>query len=192
MKRDTTTQQPAPKTLDDLIAGYSSFIDASIKKVTRGHVREDDLDDVRQQIFLRVFTSGYLDKFDASRASFTTYLYTLIHSVVCNWIEYNSRRALTHSVPLSFGDTEFGTEADRTEGALVFDTLQSDDRFEERLLAALTLDGIQSGLAPTDAKVFGLLREQATSREIGAELGISIDAASNRVRRVRQAAALAV
>jgi RNA polymerase sigma factor (sigma-70 family) len=185
MRRQTSANQPAPKTIEELIASYSDYITASIKKVTRGHVREDDLDDVRQQIFLRVFTSGYLDKFDASRASFTTYLYTLIHSVVCNWIEHNSRRALTHSVP--FADAE---DADGCH-ALALDTLQSDDRFEERLHATLTLDTIQSGLAPQDATIFGLLREQATSREIGSTLGISIDAASNLVRRIRQQTSLA-
>jgi hypothetical protein len=50
----------SPRTIPELIEQYDRFITGCIFRISKGHVRPDDVEDLRQQILLRVHERKYL------------------------------------------------------------------------------------------------------------------------------------
>ena len=118
----------SPRTIPELIDQYDRFITGCIFKISKGHVRPDDIEDLRQQILLRVHERKYLKKYNPSKGSFNTYLYWLIRSVVVNQFESNERNPLNTAIPV----VESAEIGEGTPGALVLEAYKDavDDSFE--------------------------------------------------------------
>lgn len=196
----------SPRTIAELIEQYDRFITGCIFKISKGHVRPDDIDDLRQQILLRVHERQYLKKYNPSKGAFNTYLYWLIRSVVVNQFESNQRNPLNTAIPVieSLG---VGTHLDGEEvqGALVLEAYRDavDDSFEriacakdladrfERHLTTLRPWGaaipLPGGLTERRslALVFRLLRQSLEVKDIATALQCSPGSVFGYLKRIR-------
>lgn len=192
----------SPRTIAELIAQYDRFITGCIFKVSKGHVRPDDIDDLRQQILLRVHERNYLQKYNPSKGSFNTYLYWLIRSVVVNQFESNERNPLNTAIPV-VERAERGD--DYTPGALVLEAYADavDDSFERIACARDIADRFEAHLMtlrpwgaaialPNGTKerrslalVFRLLRQSLEPKEIADTLRCSPGSVFGYLKRIR-------
>ena len=76
-----------PKSVDELLIGYDGYITGCIKKISRNRLRPEDVQDLKHDIAVRALDKNYLDKYDAGKAAFTTFLFCLIRTVVINNFE---------------------------------------------------------------------------------------------------------
>jgi len=193
----------APQTIPELIDQYDRFITGCIYRISKGHVRPDDMDDLRQQILLRVHERKYLAKYDASKGAFNTYLYWLIRSVVVNQFEANERNPLNTAIPVM--ETAPDMEPGETVGALVLETFKDavDDSFERIAQAKDLADRFEAHLgkqkawgAPLTlpdgttarrslALVFALLRQSLEVKEIAVLLKCSPGSVFGYLKRIR-------
>jgi len=80
----------APRTLEALVERYDGKIRAFLKTVTS--IGQEDLDDMVQDVYLRVHKYGLLDRYTKDRSAFTSYLYLVCQSVARNKHRAASRR----------------------------------------------------------------------------------------------------
>ncbi len=178
-----------PRTIAELIDQYDRFITGSIFRISKGHVRPDDMEDLRQQILLRIHERNYLKKYNPSKGAFTTYLYWLIRSVVVNQFQSNERNPLNTAIPV----VETSAFEGETPGALVLESFRDavDDSFERIAQAKDLADRFEahlSGFRPWGpaialpdgsmarrslALVFRLMRQSLEAKEIAAALRCS-------------------
>lgn len=86
----------APRTLEALVDKYDGKIRAFLKTVTA--LGPADLDDMVQDVYLRVHKNDLLTRYTPDRAAFTSYLYLICRSVARNQHRSASRRpALQHA-----------------------------------------------------------------------------------------------
>ena len=88
-----------PASVEELAATHRNFIVFLIYRISRGKVRTDDLPDLLQMIYLRIWEKQYLDRCRVLLAerggSFNTYLYWLVRSVCCNQFRQNSKNPVS-------------------------------------------------------------------------------------------------
>jgi DNA-directed RNA polymerase specialized sigma24 family protein len=112
-----------PESFDDFYRQYDEYIESAIRKISRGYVRPDDLEDLRQQIYFRIVESDYLNRSrrliqERGEGSFTTYLFALIRSVLSNRFDKNTRNPLNMAIGVIESAPEDGLET----AALVLET----------------------------------------------------------------------
>lgn len=185
-RRPGCDQQGAvPATYDVFLEQYSSFITWAIKNVTRGHVRPADLPDLTQMIHLRIIEKDYLTRCrqllaERGTGQFSTLLYWLIRSVLVNQFAKNRRNPL--NMALGLNPVGFRPRGGRSGGltAPAQSTLPGnrfiDVRFEERIMADITLDRFARYVETTRrgaqlAQALQLLYEGYAVSEIKAETG---------------------
>lgn len=116
--------QPVPQTFDEFYRDYDGYIESAIRKISRGYVRPDDIEDLKQQIYFRIIDKDYLNLCrvriaERGEGSFTTYLFALIRSVLSNGFDKNTRNPLN----MAIGVVESAPEdTDSVPGALVLET----------------------------------------------------------------------
>jgi RNA polymerase sigma factor (sigma-70 family) len=123
-----------PETFDQLIEQYQPFVLWAIRRVSRGQVRPDDLDDLKQQVYLRCHEKDYLARcrtLIAARGTgqFSTYLYFLVRSVCINQFIKNTRSPLSRSVRA----VDSRGRDDEDPGAVNLEVLYCDEGFEDRM-----------------------------------------------------------
>lgn len=191
----------SPRTISELIDQYDRFITGCIYKISKGHVRPDDMDDLRQQILLRVHERQYLKKYNPTKGSFNTYLYWLIRSVVVNQFESNERNPLNTAIPV----IETSETAEDNPGALVLEAYRDavDDSFERIAVAKDLADRFEGHLSmlrpwgeaialPSGTKerrslalVFRLLRQSMEVKDIADVLRCSPGSVFGYLKRIR-------
>lgn len=196
----------APRTITELIDQYDRFITGCIFKISKGHVRPDDIEDLRQQILLRVHERKYLKKYNPAKGSFNTYLYWLIRSVVVNQFESNERNPLNMALSvIEAGPGGEQTDDDYVPGALVLEAYTDavDNSFERIACAKdladrfeLHLQTVRAWGAPVAlpdgttarrslALVFKLLRQSQEVKDIAALLKCSPGSVFGYLKRIR-------
>jgi len=195
--------QRSPRTMDELIAQYDRFITGCIFKVSRGHVRPDDVEDLRQQILLRVHERKYLKSYDPKKGSFNSYLYWLIRSVVVNQFESNVRNPL--NTAMGVVESSFDSE-DVPDGYLVLEAFRDavDDGFERQAMARDLANRFEAHLVHVSrpwgppitlpdgtrtrrslALVFQLLRQTLEVRDVAKVLDVSPQSVFGYLKRIR-------
>lgn len=151
-----------PASIDELVARWDRFITSTIYRVSGGHVRVDDLPDLKQSVYLRVIETDYLARCRAligeRGGSFSTYLFMLTRSVLVNIFAKNTRNPLNTAVGIVEHAPGLDALGEESTGALVLETLNDlvDDRFERQFEAAEWLDRFEQHLK-TVRKPFGPL-----------------------------------
>lgn len=196
-----TSKRP-PRTIPELIDQYDRFITGCIFRISKGHVRPDDVEDLRQQILLRVHERKYLKHYDPSKGAFNTYLYWLVRSVVVNQFEANERNPLNLALPVI---ESAPTDEVERPGALVLESWRDavDDSFERIALAKDLADRFEVHLGrlrpwgeaitlPSGVKerrslalVFRLLRQSLEVKEIAGALRCSSGSVFGYLKRIR-------
>ncbi|MDD2447165.1 MAG: sigma-70 family RNA polymerase sigma factor [Tissierellia bacterium] len=71
--------------MNDAILEEQVYLDYKDKVYSyiRGKVSNDDVEDLLSSVFLKVYQN--LDRFDSSKASLSTWIYTITHNEVCNY-----------------------------------------------------------------------------------------------------------
>lgn len=91
-----------PASFEDLVRDYDHFIEVSISRISCGRVRQDDVEDLKQAVYTRMWETGYLGRYDGRKGSVSNYLYVLIRSVMSNVFDKNTRNPLN----MAFGVME--------------------------------------------------------------------------------------
>lgn len=118
-----STVRPVPATFDEFFDQYDEYIESSIRKISRGYVRADDIEDLKQQIYFRIVEKDYLTLartriLERGEGSWTTYLFALIRSVLANRFDKNTRNPLN----MAIGVVETAPEGEMVTSALVLET----------------------------------------------------------------------
>ncbi len=87
-----------PETFEQLVEDYDHFIDVSIHRISCGHVRSQDVPDLKQAVYLRLWETGYLERYQPAKGSVSNYLYVLIRSVMSNVWDKNTRNPLNRAI----------------------------------------------------------------------------------------------
>ena len=91
-------QQRIPHDLDELDANLGRYITTCLYRVARGHIDGDALDELKQDVLVRILDKQCLDRYDPARGKFTTYLFWITRSVAVNAFEHNARLPRTSKV----------------------------------------------------------------------------------------------
>lgn len=137
-------QRAVPATFDEFVTHYQKYILWVINKVSRGRVHEQDVPDLLQAIYLRVWEKGVLDRVrNRPNGELTTYLYFVCKSVCINQFAKNSRNPLNTACPIRANirkredhGSSYGVDV---EGPSMVESL-SDTQFEQRVLTDVMLD----------------------------------------------------
>ncbi len=93
-----------PSTFESLVSQYDHFIETMILRVSAGSCRRDDLPDLKQAVYLRLWQAyqpGSRSAYDPTRgAAFSTYLTLIIRSVCINQFQRNGREPVNLAVRL--------------------------------------------------------------------------------------------
>lgn len=168
-----------PATVEDLIGRYERYIEGCIRKIGRGRVAQQDMEDYKQEILLRVLEKDCIQKYDASKATFPTYLFTFVRTIVINRYERQRRDPLVQSVGSDALMMTFEPLVDRSFEArqIAYDLA---DRLEERL------EEMQQG--PRTAQLprtFRLMRADHRTGEIAKEIGVTPSCVSDYIKRIK-------
>lgn len=135
--------RPVPDTFDEFYNDYDEYIESCIRKISRGYVRPDDIQDLKQQIYERIVEKDYLNRSrtlisERGEGSFTTYLFALIRSVLANRFDKNTRNPLN----MAIGVIETAPEGREETAALVLETYSDlvEEGFEESAIRRDFLD----------------------------------------------------
>lgn len=143
-------QSGVPESVEALVSGYDRLITWEINRVTRGRLQGHEVDDLRQQVYLRVVEKDFLGRCRAYYADtegrFSTSLVRLVRNVAINQLAANTRnplqRPLRHAVC-----TDSGMEVNP------LDRLAHCDRHEAALLARDTIEYLGAQLDNPQQKV---------------------------------------
>lgn len=201
-------QRTVPQTVEELRAEYDSFIQGCIYKISRGNVQFEDLKELRQAVYTRVCERDYLRKYDASKGSFTSYLYWLIRTVVVNSFDMNTRNPLNMAKRIA--ERASAVRPAEVADTLVLETYKAkvDEQFERRMMAKDLADRFAAHLAKTSKPwgpavplpdgtlerrslglVYRLLRETLDVSEIAEVLQVSQQSVFGYLKRIRVEAA---
>ena len=142
-----------PATLDEFDRRYSRLVTYSIRRVSRGRVKPQDLDDLRQLVYIRIWQKNYLDRCRVLIAerhgtvAFTTLIFWLVRSVCVNQFAKNLRNPLNHALRLA--DPRDARTSRRTEWAVDIEPDRCDVTFEDRLLDFDTLERLHRFVTKT-------------------------------------------
>lgn len=139
--------KPVPATFDEFYRDYDEYIESCIRKISRGYVRPDDIEDLKQQIYHRIIEKDYLNLSrtrieERGEGSFTTYLFALVRSVLANRYDKNTRNPLN----MAIGVIETAPEGREETAALVLETYSDlvEEGFEESTVRRDFLDKFES------------------------------------------------
>lgn len=142
--------RPVPATFDEFYQEYDEYVESCIRKISRGYVRPDDIEDLKQQIYYRIIEKDYLNLSrtritERGEGSFTTYLFALIRSVLANRFDKNTRNPLN----MAIGVIETAPEGNEETAALVLETFTDlvEDGFEESTVRRDFLDKFETFIA---------------------------------------------
>lgn len=196
-------ERRAPQTIEELVVQYDGFIRGCINRISKGRVRPADVDDLRQQILTRVYEKDYLARFDPAKASFSSYLFWLIRSVVVNQFAANTRNPLNTALVVVESSEE---DPALLPGTLVLEAYRSavDDGFERRAMAKDLADQFAAHLAAQtkpwgpvitlpDGRharrslglVFQLLRDSLEPKDVAAALAVAPGSVFGYLKRLR-------
>lgn len=166
------TKSIPPSTFEDLVLLYDHFIETILRRVSRGAIRADDMPDMKQAVYLRLWQAwqpGSRSAFCARRGAFSTYLYLIIHSVALNQFDRNSREPDNQAVRLRFNENQ------KIPGTVAAEDLDCllDTEFEDRAAAR---------------DLLARCRRVAKATENGAQLLRVLDASSRVVPTPRRLA----
>lgn len=169
-----------PKDFNELVELYDYFITVHIYKISKQSVREDDVADLKQMVYTRLWEQRCLDKYDPAKGAFSTYLFWVIRSVVVNQFDMNSRNPLNQAKGTRVSRYR-ATEGDKWESSRVpLDVLpQFQDRdFEQREMVADVVARLEVTAATTKQgaellDVMRLLYDGHTPNEVARRTGRS-------------------
>lgn len=140
-----------------------------------GHGYRREVEDLAQEVFLKVFRA--LDKFDPSRAKFTTWVYTFVRNHCFDVLK--KRRVKTTSMHATAGDEPARDFADRRELQPTADAENSE--LGRRIGEALATLG-------EDQRMVFILREYESLdyREIAAITGVNEGTVKSRLFRAKE------
>lgn len=191
-----STVKKVPDTFEEFYAEYDGYIESVIHKMSRGHVRPDDIEDLKQQIYFRIVEKDYLNLArtriqERGEGSWTTYLFQLCRSVLVNRYDKNTRNPLN----MAIGVIESAPEGETEVQALVLETFSDlmTESFEDDEVRRDYLDRFEQfiaerGRAPWGPPiqfpdgsshrkslqlVFRLLRRDWEAKEIAKVLGVT-------------------
>jgi len=197
-----------PATFDDFLTHYAHFVRWCINRISKGQTRPDDLPDLTQKVYLRVWEKDFLSRCrvliaERGVGKFSTYLYMLVRSVLVNEYRANSRNPLNAAFSLlDARDVTWG-ESDTASRSPVVATgtisehgpaLQGrfvDDAFEDRAIFDVQLARFANFIATTQevsqldttlSQTLILLLEGCTTSDIQQRLGVT----RSRVVRARR------
>lgn len=87
-------RRTAPDSFETFVRDYDHFLEVIITRISRGSVRPDDLPDLKQAVYARIWETQYLDRYRPEKGSFSNYLYILVRSVLVNQFDKNTRNPL--------------------------------------------------------------------------------------------------
>lgn len=157
-----------PQTVEELVAEHDHKIRRYIHRISRGRVRQEDMEDLRQMVLARLVQKDYLKKFDPKKAAFSTFLYWPVRSVVVNQFAANSRNPLNQAV----GVVE-SADDDRVSGMLVLEAYDGavDADFERRMVVQDVLARFRKHL-DTQTKPWGPRITLPDGRQARRSLGL--------------------
>lgn len=179
-----------PSTYDELVEHYDHYIAATIRKVSRGNVRTDDMPDLKQAVYARLIEQRCLDKYDPAKGAFSTYLYWVVRSVVVNQFDRNTRNPLNMAfgVQASPGHRRRDTE----DGRIVLDSLlaMQDAGWEGQQVTRDLLRRLRAFAATAKngaelTRVLSLLYEGRTPGEVAGALGRTTTTVAGHRRKLR-------
>lgn len=202
------TVKQVPATFEEFYDEYDGYIESAIRKISRGYVRPDDVEDLKQAIYFRIVEKDYLNLSrtrieERGEGSFTTYLFALIRSVLSNGFDKNTRNPLN----MAIGVIESAPDGEMETGALVLETYadlvdeqgfgpeaeRTDylDRFEEFITSRSEPWGPQiqfpdgSSHQKSLALVFRLLRRDWQPPEIAKVLGVTNGSVFGYIKKIK-------
>jgi RNA polymerase sigma factor (sigma-70 family) len=92
-----------PPDFERLVHQYHQVVTAAIIKYSRGRVRADDLPDLEQEVWARVWRAMQSPQaaYDPQRGAITTYLYLITRSVCFNIFERNRHDPMNRALALT-------------------------------------------------------------------------------------------
>lgn len=189
--------QDVPRDYDDFYARYRADVRRIIQRLSRQNVRSQDMDDLIQHVFLQALRRQWLERYDATRSGFGTFLTTLTHNALVNYFRSVGRTPLNNPYTLlAPGAPRKQTLPPRTIDAETWRptaACRCDEDAEARLVRDLDLDRFRSAVTATVAcsqamatfrgQVLQLLAEGYTMPETAARLGTT----TSRVIQARRA-----
>jgi DNA-directed RNA polymerase specialized sigma24 family protein len=143
----TSQVREVPASFDAFYNEYDEYVESAIRKISRGYVRPDDVEDLKQQIYFRIVEKDYLTLAakriqERGEGSFTTYLFALIRSVLSNRFDKNTRNPLN----MAIGVIETAPEGREETAALVLETYQDmvEEGFEDQMVISDYLDAFEN------------------------------------------------
>lgn len=135
-----------------------------------------EAEDLAQEVFIRLFAGGVLDRADAAQGRFRDLLLAVTRHVLGNHVEHElaRKRGADRTVPL---------------GNLDVAAREPDDDFDREWvghLLALALERLASEQPSYHAVLQRFLVEEQSYREIAAALGCSLDQVKNAVYRAKR------
>lgn len=198
-----TRDLPIPKTIDEFIQYYDGWIDGAIEKISRSRIRRgsDEAMDVKQQVYVRLIQQKHIEKYDATKGSFSHHVYRVVLHVLSNMWDKNTRTPTAHAMPV----VETATTDPELQGALVLETFQSmmDESLERRAVTGQLLDKFESYLEEQSkpwgsevetscgvqqkslALVFKLMRMGLEQKEIAVELRVTNSSVFSYIAKIK-------
>ena len=192
--------QDVPRDFEDFYARYRPVIRRIIQRLSRHKVRGQDMDDLIQHVFLQALVRRWLERYDASRSGFGTFVTTLTHNALVNYFRSVGRTPLNN--PYGFLDAREprgSTNRPRPERTIDAENwaptapFLRDDTFEARLLRDLDINRFRAAVAATTScsqaiaefrgQVLELLAQGCTMTETAAQFGTT----TSRVIQARRA-----
>jgi DNA-directed RNA polymerase specialized sigma24 family protein len=165
-------------TFDRVYQQYRPVVTAAILRYSRGWVRSEDLLDLEQEVWARVWRAlqSPTAAYDPQRGAWTTYLYLITHSVCCNAFAKNRRDPSNQALRLEVRSSG----APLAVSAARIPALR-DEAAEARLLTADTLARFRA-IAARSEDAAALLHfyaacaatSEATDRRVAKEMGVTL------------------
>ena len=147
-----------PASFEQLVSDYDYFIEATIYRISLGRVRSQDVPDIKQAIYLRLWETGYLERYNPVKGSVSNYLYVLIRSVMSNIFDKNTRNALNWAIGTQERPSRLTPRDGRNRLVLEHHPRYTDHDFEARLVQKDAIDRVRA-YAATQANSARLLQE---------------------------------
>jgi RNA polymerase sigma factor (sigma-70 family) len=178
-----------PADFDDFVERYAKLVLWAIQRISRGRVRPEDVPDLVQLVYLRVWEKNYIERCrfliaERGTGQFSTFLYWLVRSVLINEFRANARSPLNYSFHL-LDPRETRADARRRPHTVVIDktptllAASTDIDFETRLQADLLMERFARHVAGATkrgeriARTLQMVLEGRTTPEITEATGLT-------------------
>ncbi len=159
---------------DELLLYYKPFI---TKILVRTGLRGSDLEDVRQQIFLKLWNGLKTYKRDEKRARFRNWLSTLIRNAAIDW--YNANRHDRQKLPIDeLGVNDLDPHLPEVECVI--------EKEWQRHIVETAMEQLKSVFSGKAFEVFAYSLQGVSSDEIARRLGIRKESVYVLKTRVKQ------